>query len=240
MEASLPPSPAKPDQEEASTEDREQGLPASLEMGENKLSQGREPGPVNQQASEVSAPKTHQEHNQPSAAAGNPAPKTTRPKLDPNANAKVNALLKASREEAQQRPEPTRSSTPKGPASKGQKTPGPSPVERQATTDPTLEPPTVVDTATPPEATATVGTLNPEETPEEEAPKDPLPPEFQRESELMPLTETKEGEETKASAKDPAKAKGMKKGKQPKKREDSSGDEEEIGEARNQVRSQRL
>ncbi|KAJ1117572.1 hypothetical protein NDU88_005770 [Pleurodeles waltl] len=47
------------------------------------------------------------------AAAGTLAQKTTRPKLDPTANAKVNDLLKLSREESQKIPEPTRRSNPK-------------------------------------------------------------------------------------------------------------------------------
>ncbi|KAJ1184561.1 hypothetical protein NDU88_001367 [Pleurodeles waltl] len=47
------------------------------------------------------------------AAAGTPAQKTTRPKLDPTANAKVNALLEAFREEAQNKAEPTRRSNPR-------------------------------------------------------------------------------------------------------------------------------
>ncbi|KAJ1169504.1 hypothetical protein NDU88_001397 [Pleurodeles waltl] len=106
------------------------------------------------------------------AAAGTPTPKTTRPKLDPTANAKVNTRLKASREEAQQKPEPTRSSTREGPALQDQEPPGPGPERIQATTVSTVEPTTVVDPATPPEAAVTVEPPHPEGTLEEGAPKD--------------------------------------------------------------------
>ncbi|KAJ1151242.1 hypothetical protein NDU88_004026 [Pleurodeles waltl] len=109
-------------------------------------------------------------------------------------------------------------------------------LETSNKTDPTVEPITVVDPATPPEAAPTP----PRGTPEEGAPKDAPPPETQRELEQMPVTGTKEGEEIKASAKAPVKAKRKKKGKQPKKKEESSGDVEEKEEAWHQVKSQRL
>ncbi|KAJ1193112.1 hypothetical protein NDU88_002417 [Pleurodeles waltl] len=75
-------------------------------------------------------PKVRQTKNLRSHSCRNPAQKTTRPKLDPTANAKVNALLKASREEAQNKPEPTKRSNPKEPAPQGQKSPGPDPEEK--------------------------------------------------------------------------------------------------------------
>ncbi|KAJ1166979.1 hypothetical protein NDU88_007372 [Pleurodeles waltl] len=73
-------------------------------------------------------PKSDRPRTYAAAAAGIPAQNTTRPKLDPIANAKVNTLLKASREKAQKIPEPTRRSNPKGPAPQDHKSPGPDPV----------------------------------------------------------------------------------------------------------------
>ncbi|KAJ1194166.1 hypothetical protein NDU88_003461 [Pleurodeles waltl] len=61
-------------------------------------------------------PKSERPKTYAVAAAGTPAPKNTRLKLDPTANDKVNAVLKASREEAHPKPEPPRSSTLKAPA----------------------------------------------------------------------------------------------------------------------------
>ncbi|KAJ1161100.1 hypothetical protein NDU88_001588 [Pleurodeles waltl] len=191
------------------------------------------PNPRGVGSMETKKPKTYS-----AATAGTPAPKTNRPKLDPTANAKVNALLKASREEAHCKPEPTRSCTPKGSALKDQKPTGHGPEEAQATTEPTAGSTTVVDPATLPEAAATVEAPHPEGTPEEGGPQDTLPTETHGEPEPMPTAETKEGEETKAPTRVPARAKR----KQPKKKEkeDSSWDEEEIEEAWSQVRSQRL
>ncbi|KAJ1099730.1 hypothetical protein NDU88_004828 [Pleurodeles waltl] len=181
-------------------------------------------------------PKSERPRTYAAAAAGTPAQKTTRPKLDPTANAKVNALLKASREEAQKIPEPIRRSNPKGQAPQDHKSPGP---------DPDVEPTTVTDPATPLETTVSVVPTHPEGTPENGAQTNTPPLEAQGEPEPTPGTKAEEGKESTADAGTPtptsAPVKAKKKNKHLKKKVDSSsGDEEEIEKAWKQVKSQRL
>ncbi|KAJ1214465.1 hypothetical protein NDU88_002084 [Pleurodeles waltl] len=134
-------------------------------------------------------PKSERPRTYAAAAAGTPAQKTTRPKLDPTANAKVNALLKASREEAQKIPEPTRRSNPKGQAPQDHKSPGP---------DPDVEPTTGTDPAPPPETTVTVVPTHPEGTSENGAQTNAPPLEAQGEPEPTPGTKAEEGKESRA------------------------------------------
>ncbi|KAJ1166972.1 hypothetical protein NDU88_007365 [Pleurodeles waltl] len=175
------------------------------------------------------------------AAAGTPAQNTTRPKLGPTANAKVNALLKASTKEAQKIPEPTRRSNPKGPVPQDHKSPGPDPEEEKR--KPTVEPTTVTDPAPPTETTVSVEPTHPEGTPENGTPTNVPPLEAQGEPGLTPETGAEEGKESTAAARTPtpADAKSKKKNKHLRKKTDcSSGDEEEIEKAWIQVKSQRL
>ncbi|KAJ1185212.1 hypothetical protein NDU88_002006 [Pleurodeles waltl] len=202
-----------------------------------KAGEQKAPGPKQENPESPTAAKPG------AAAAGTPAQKTTGPKLDPTANAKVNALLKASREEAQNKPEPTRRSNPKGPAQQEQKSPGPDPKEKIRV--PTVDPTTAADPATPLEAAASVGTTHPEGTPEKGAPTHAPPLEVLGEPEQTQATGAEEGKESMATARTPtptqAQAKEKKKSKHSKKKVDnSSKDQEEIERAWKQVKSQRL
>ncbi|KAJ1169976.1 hypothetical protein NDU88_001857 [Pleurodeles waltl] len=116
-------------------------------------------------------PKSDRPKTYAAAAAGPPAPKTTRPKLDPTANAKVNALLKASQEEAQQKPELPRRSNPIGLGPKDQKSPGPGPEEIKS--EPIVEPTTVVDPAPPPESAASAPDSSPSQSKRKEKAQKP-------------------------------------------------------------------
>ncbi|KAJ1150569.1 hypothetical protein NDU88_003359 [Pleurodeles waltl] len=136
-------------------------------------------------------PKSERPRTYAAAAAGTPAQKITRPKLDPTANAKVNALLKASREEAQKIPEPTRRSNPKGQAPQDLKSPGP---------DPDVEPTTATDPATSLETTVSVVPIHPEGSPENGAQTITPPPEAQGEPEPTSGTKAEEGKESTAAA----------------------------------------
>ncbi|KAJ1142356.1 hypothetical protein NDU88_008682 [Pleurodeles waltl] len=181
-------------------------------------------------------PKSERPRTYAAAAAGTPAQKITRPKLDPTANAKVNALLKASREDAQKIPEPTRRSNPKGQAPQDLKSPGP---------DPDVEPTTATDPATSLETTVPVVPIHPEGTPENGAQTNTPPLEAQGEPEPTPGTKAEEGKESTAAAgtstPTSAPVKTKKKTKHLKKKVDSSsGDKEEIEKAWKQVTSQRL
>ncbi|KAJ1217841.1 hypothetical protein NDU88_005428 [Pleurodeles waltl] len=174
-------------------------------------------------------PKSDRPRTYAAAAAGTSAQKTTRPKLDPTANAKVNALLNASREEAQKIPEPTWRSNSKGLA---RRTTNPQNEKRE----PTVEPTPATDPAPPLETAVSVEPAHTEGTPEKGAPTDAPPPEAQGEPEQTPETGAKEGKESMAAARTPtptqAPAKAKKKNKHPKKKVDgSSGDEEEIEKA---------
>ncbi|KAJ1213603.1 hypothetical protein NDU88_001236 [Pleurodeles waltl] len=139
-------------------------------------------------------PKSDRPRTNAAAAAGTPARKTTRPKLDPTANAKVNALLKASREEAQKIPEPTRRSNLKGPGPQDHKSPGP---------NPEVEPTRVTDPAPPTETTVSVDPTHPEGTHENGTPTNAPPLEAQGEPEPTPETRAEEGKESMAAARTP-------------------------------------
>ncbi|KAJ1124072.1 hypothetical protein NDU88_002535 [Pleurodeles waltl] len=185
-------------------------------------------------------PKSDRPRTYAVATARTPAPKTTRPMLDLTANAKAKALLKASREEAQKKPEPTRRSNPKGLTPQDNKSPG-DPEEK--TCAPTVEPTTVADPAHAQEAAASVELTHPEGTPEKGTPTDAPPPEAQGEPEQTPATMADERKESMATAGTPTQApvKAKKKGKLPKKKVgSSSGDDEELEVAWKQVKSQRL
>ncbi|KAJ1181673.1 hypothetical protein NDU88_006875 [Pleurodeles waltl] len=163
-----------------------------------------------------------------SGSCRNPSPEDHQTKAGP--------LLKASREEAQKIPEPTRRSNPKEPAPQDHKSPGP---------DPEVEPTTVTDPAPPPETTVPVEPTHPEGTPENGTLTNAPPLEAQGELEPTPETRAEEGKESTADAETPtptpAPAKAKKKSKHLKKNVDcSSGDKEEIEKAWKQVKSQRL
>ncbi|KAJ1149770.1 hypothetical protein NDU88_002575 [Pleurodeles waltl] len=173
-------------------------------------------------------PKSDRPRTYAAAAAGTPTQKTTRPKLDPTANAKVNTLVKSSREEAQTKPEPTRRSNLKRLAPQDQKSPGPNQEEKIHV--PTVEPTIAADPPTPPEAAASVGPTHPEGTPEKGAPTNAPPPEAQGEPEETQATGAEEGKESTATARTPtatqATEKVKKKSKHSKKKVDSSSEEE--------------
>ncbi|KAJ1103481.1 hypothetical protein NDU88_000904 [Pleurodeles waltl] len=83
----------------------------------------------------------HETEDLVAATPGTPASKTTGPKLDSATNVKVNALLKASREETQmKKSERAKKGTLKGQAPKDQAPPGPGLEEKKTTEDPKVEP----------------------------------------------------------------------------------------------------
>ncbi|KAJ1139766.1 hypothetical protein NDU88_006132 [Pleurodeles waltl] len=97
---------------------------------------------------------------------------------------KAVALPRASREEAQKIPEPTRRSNPKGQAPQDHKSPGP---------DPDVEPTTVTGPAPPPETSVSVVPTHPEGTSENGAQTNAPPLEAQGEPEPTPGTKAEEG-----------------------------------------------